>query len=68
MTDYTYPSVYFSYLFFALVAGGAVFFFVRSLKDGYLGKDSEEPKYRMLNDEEDPSSSHTSAGAPRRSL
>ena len=51
MSDYTYPSVYFSYFLFALFAGGAVFFFLRSLKDGYLGPNSEEPKYRMLQDD-----------------
>ena len=28
MTDYTWPSVYFSYFFFALSMGVAVFFFV----------------------------------------
>lgn len=53
MTDYTWPSIYFAYFFFALLAGGAAFFFVRSLKDGYLGRQSEDPKYRMLEDEED---------------
>jgi len=67
MTDYTYPSVYFSYFLFFLLAAGAVFFFIRSLKDGYLGKDSEEPKYRMLKDEtEDDETLPTGAGAPRR--
>jgi hypothetical protein len=53
MNDATYASVYFSYFLFFLLAGGAVFFFVRSLKDGYLGGNSEEPKYRMLKDDED---------------
>lgn len=56
MNDATYASVYFSYFLFFLfflLAGGALFFFVRSLKDGYLGKDSEEPKFRMLQDDED---------------
>lgn len=53
MSDATYVSVYFSYFLFFLLAGGAVFFFLRSLKDGYLGSDSEEPKYRMLKDEQD---------------
>jgi len=68
MTDYTYPSVYFSYFLFALLAGGAVFFFIRSLKDGYLGPHSEEPKYRMFIDEpeEDETQQSTGAGAPRR--
>jgi len=40
--------MYFAYFLFVLVAGGAVFFFIRSLKDGYMGRNSEEPKYRML--------------------
>jgi hypothetical protein len=53
MTDYTYPSVYFAYLFFALSAGVTVFFFIRSWKDGYWGKDSEEVKH-MVFDEERP--------------
>jgi hypothetical protein len=67
MTDYTYQSVYFAYLLFALVAGGAVFFFVRSLKDGYLGPNSEEPKYRMLEDDPlDQQVQPTGARAPRR--
>jgi hypothetical protein len=49
--DYTYPSVFFSYLFFAVMLGLAVFFFVRTIKDGYWGKDSEEAKHRMMEDE-----------------
>jgi hypothetical protein len=49
--DYVYPSIYFSYFFFALLAGGAVYFFVKSLKHGYLGSKSEEPKFRMLEEE-----------------
>ena len=53
MNDATYASVYFSYFLFFLLAGGAAFFFLRSLKDGYLGGNSEEPKYRMLKDDED---------------
>jgi hypothetical protein len=50
--DYVYPSIYFSYFLFALLAGGALYFFIRSLKHGYLGRESEEPKYRMMHDEE----------------
>jgi len=41
-----------AYLLFAIFSGGAIYFFVRSLKDGYLGKDSEAVKYQMLADEE----------------
>jgi len=51
MSDYSYPSVYFAHFLFLLFMAGAVFFFIRSLKDGYLGANSEEPKYRMLDDE-----------------
>ena len=67
MNDYTYPTIYFSYFLFALLAGGAVYFFVRSVKAGYLGPNSEEPKYRMLEDdpELDPNQP-TGADAPRR--
>lgn len=69
MTDYTYPSVYFSYFLFALLAGGAGYFFYRSTKDGYWGSDSEEPKYRMLEDDNiDKSTSSKGASAPRRPL
>jgi hypothetical protein len=53
MNDATYVSVFFSYFLFFLLAGGAAFFFVRSLKDGYLGGHSEEPKYRMLQEDEE---------------
>jgi len=53
MSDYTYPTIYFSYFLFALLVGGALYFFIRSLKDGYLGPNSEEPKYRMLRDDGD---------------
>ena len=53
MHDYVYPSIFFSYFLFALLLAGAVFFFVRSIKDGYWGRDSEEMKYRMLEDDDD---------------
>jgi hypothetical protein len=53
MTDYTYPSVFFAYLFFALMFLLAVFFFVKSLRDGYWGEKGEEAKYRMLQDDDE---------------
>ena len=52
MNDYTWPSVYFSYFFFALSLGVAVYFFVRSWKDGYWGPRAEDAKHRMLEDRE----------------
>lgn len=51
--DYTYPSVYFSYAFFFLAFGLAVFFFFRSRRDGYWGEHGEDPKYHIF--EDDPS-------------
>ena len=52
MSDYTWPSVYFAYLFFAISALLALFFFVRSWKDGYWGKDGEDIKYHVFEGEE----------------
>jgi hypothetical protein len=48
MTDYTWPSVYFAYLFFALSAVLTIFFFVRSWKDGYWGKEGENIKFQVF--------------------
>ena len=67
MTDYTYPSIFFSYFLFFLLAVGAAYFFFRSLKDGYMGPNSEEPKYRMLQDETDHDAQTNGAAAPGRS-
>jgi len=53
MNDYTYPSVYFAYLFFALMFFLAVFFFVKTIRAGYWGEKGEEPKYRMLEDDDE---------------
>jgi len=53
MHDYVYPSIFFSYFLFFILLGGAVFFCVRSIKDGYWGRDGEEIKYRMLKDDAD---------------
>ncbi len=50
--DHTYPSVYFAYLFFALMFGLAVYFFLRSRKDGYWGAQSEDAKFQMFEDDD----------------
>ena len=52
MQDYTYPSIYLSYLLFFLFLGGGIYFFIRSFRDGYWGARGEDVKYRMLQDEE----------------
>ena len=48
MNDYTWPSVYFAYFFFTISLGVAVYFFVRSWKDGYWGKGAEDVKYTIF--------------------
>ena len=50
--DYVYPSIFLAYFMFVLFVVGAVFFLVRSARHGYWGKSSEEPKYRMLADDD----------------
>ena len=52
MRDYVYPSVFFAYFFFLLMLIGAVYFFLRSFRDGYWSQDSEDAKYRMLQDDD----------------
>ena len=52
MHDYVYPSIFLAYLMFFLCLAGAVFFLLRSRKDGYWGSKSEDPKYRMLTDDD----------------
>ncbi|MBS1858024.1 MAG: hypothetical protein JST11_21825 [Acidobacteria bacterium] len=51
MRDYTWPSVYFAYLFFTLSALLTLFFLIRSWKDGYWGKDGEDVKYQVFEGE-----------------
>jgi len=51
--DYTWPSVYFAYLFFFLMFLLAVFFFAKSFRDGYWGKDGEDIKFTVLDDEDE---------------
>jgi len=46
--DYTYPSIYFSYLFFFLMFLLAVFFCIKTAKDGYWGKHGEDVKFQVL--------------------
>jgi len=51
MRDYTWPSVFFAYFFFALSLALGLFFLFRSRHDGYWGKDGEDVKYRVFEDE-----------------
>ena len=52
MHDYVYPSIFLAYLMFFLFVVGALYFLVRSRHDGYWGDRSEDPKYRMLADDD----------------
>jgi hypothetical protein len=56
--DYTYPSIFFANLMFFILLAGGVYFCIRSRKDGYWGQSSEEPKYRMLQDDDDFTETH----------
>jgi hypothetical protein len=49
--DYSYPSVYFAYFVFFLFVAVALYFLVRSARHGYWGKNSEEVKFRMLDED-----------------
>lgn len=51
--DYMYPSVFFAYFLFLILTLLTLYFFIRSRKQGYWGKHSEDPKYRMMQDEEE---------------
>ena len=59
MHDYVYPSIFLAYLMFLMFVIGALFFLLRSRHDGYWGKDSEDPKFRMLDDETENASPET---------
>lgn len=52
MQDYVYPSIFLAYFMFFLFVVGALFFLIRSRHDGYWGDHSENPKYRMLGDDD----------------
>lgn len=50
--DYSYPGVFLSYFMFFVLLCLAVYFFLKTRKDGYWGKDEGEAiKYRMMDDE-----------------
>lgn len=50
MVDYTYQSIYFAYLFFAISFFLAVYFCVKTARDGYWGKHGEDVKYDVLDE------------------
>jgi len=61
--DYVYPSIFFCYFLFFLFLVGAIFFFVRSVRDGYWGEHGEDVKYQMMQDDHAPqNSSETNQG------
>ncbi|MBL8237234.1 MAG: hypothetical protein JNM66_07440 [Bryobacterales bacterium] len=50
-SDYAWPSVYFAYLFFAILFALAGYFFVKTRRDGYWGDHSEDVKFQMLKED-----------------
>ncbi len=52
MTDYSYPSVLWMYSLMALFVVAAVFFLWKAVASGAVAND-EEPKYRMLEEDDD---------------
>jgi hypothetical protein len=51
--DYMYPSVFLAYFLFLVLTLLTLYFCIRSRKDGYWGKNSEDPKMRMMQDEDE---------------
>ena len=51
--DYMYPSVFFAYFLFFVLTVLTGYFFVRSIRHGDLGSNSEEPKLRMMREDND---------------
>lgn len=49
--DFSWPSVYFAYLFFAILFGLAGYFLVKTRRDGYWDEHSEDAKFQMLNED-----------------
>ena len=50
-SDYGWPSVYFSYLFFTILFGLAAYFLVKTRRDGYWNSHSEDVKFQMLKED-----------------
>jgi hypothetical protein len=50
-SDYGWPSVYFSYLFFATLFGTAAYFCLRTRRDVYWNEHSEDAKFQMLKED-----------------
>ena len=48
--DINYTAIILAYGLFGLTVGGTLFLFVRSFKDGYWGKHSEDIKYQVFDD------------------
>ena len=49
--DFSWPSVYFAYLFFAILFGLAAYFLMKTRRDGYWNEHSEDAKFHMLKED-----------------
>ena len=48
-----YPSVFLAYFLFAVLTLLTLYWLFRSRHDGYWGKHSEDPKHRMMQDDDE---------------
>ncbi len=51
--DYMYPSVFLAYFMFFVLTLLTLVWLIMSRKQGFWGKNSEEPKYRMMRDDDE---------------
>lgn len=51
--DYMYPSVFLAYFLFSVWTALMLFLLLRTRKDGYWGRHSEDPARRMMQDDEE---------------
>lgn len=51
--DYMYQSVFLSYFLFLVLTLLSLAWMIISFKGGYWGRNSEDPKYRMMQDDDD---------------
>ncbi len=66
MNDYTWPSIYFAYFFFAISLGARDVFLRASWKDGYWGKGGEESSTRVFEGRTPPDGNRDEPASKRR--
>ena len=62
MIDYTWPSIFLAYFLFFICLVLAVFFCIRSIKDGYWTKEGEDIRFQVFEGDAPPSEPRPAAG------